>query len=84
MTFLRHIQCYHSHADPIWWDGTFKSVRILMTVVCDRCARLLSADVRAGKVKSSDICEATISQRLAANRGMSDPSLLLRIGLAQR
>jgi undecaprenyl pyrophosphate synthase len=50
----------------------------------DRCARLLSADVRAGKVKSSDICEATISQRLAANRGMSDPSLLLRIGLAQR
>jgi undecaprenyl pyrophosphate synthase len=56
----------------------------MMTVVCVRCARLLSADVRAGKVKSSDICEATISQRLAANRGMSDPSLLLRIGLAQR
>jgi undecaprenyl pyrophosphate synthase len=56
----------------------------MMTVMFDRCARLLSADVRVGKVKSSDICEATISQRLAANRGMSDPSLLLRIGLVQR
>jgi hypothetical protein len=24
MPFSRHIQWYHSHADPIWPDGTFK------------------------------------------------------------
>ncbi len=24
MSFLRPIQWYHSHADPIWPDGTFK------------------------------------------------------------
>jgi hypothetical protein len=24
MSFSRHIQWYHSHADPIWPDGTFK------------------------------------------------------------
>jgi hypothetical protein len=26
MSFSRPIQWYHSHADPIWLDGTFKSV----------------------------------------------------------
>jgi hypothetical protein len=25
MTFFRPIQWYHSHADPIWPDGTFKA-----------------------------------------------------------
>jgi hypothetical protein len=25
MSFSRPIQLYHSHADPIWPDGTFKS-----------------------------------------------------------
>jgi len=25
MSFLRPIQWYHSHADPIWPDGTFKN-----------------------------------------------------------
>jgi hypothetical protein len=24
MSFSRPIQCYHSHADPIWPDSTFK------------------------------------------------------------
>jgi hypothetical protein len=24
MSFSRPIQCYHSHADPIWQDSTFK------------------------------------------------------------
>ena len=27
MCFLRPIQWYHSHADPIWPDGTFKLMR---------------------------------------------------------
>lgn len=48
-----------------------------------RCARLLSSELRAGLVKSSGICEDMISQRLVANKGMSDPSLLVRIGQAQ-
>ncbi len=26
MSFLRPIQLYHSQADPIWPDGTFKSL----------------------------------------------------------
>ncbi len=26
MYFLRPIQWYHSHADPIWLDGTFKGL----------------------------------------------------------
>ncbi len=26
MFFSRPIQWYHSHADPIWPDGTFKSL----------------------------------------------------------
>ncbi len=33
MSFLRPIQWYHSHADPIWPDGTFKlrTVAFLLT-----------------------------------------------------
>ena len=26
MSFSRAFQCYHSHLDPIWPDGTFKTL----------------------------------------------------------
>jgi hypothetical protein len=28
MSFLRPMQWFHSHADPIWPDGTFKSMKV--------------------------------------------------------
>ncbi len=30
MSFPRPIQWYHSHADPIWPDGTFKSDDVVL------------------------------------------------------
>ena len=58
-------------------------IHVVFYSVC-RCARLLSLELRAGQVQSSGISESMISARLTANKALSDPSLLLRIGLAQR
>ncbi len=40
MSFLRPIQLYHSHADPIWPDGTFNQM-------------FPSVKLRQAKIKSS-------------------------------
>ncbi len=30
MSFLRPIQWYHSHVDPVWLDGTFKHLSFFL------------------------------------------------------
>jgi hypothetical protein len=38
MLFSRPIQWYHSHADPIWPDGTFEvKILFLLFAVCSCC-----------------------------------------------
>ncbi len=46
MFFSRPIQWYHSHADPIWPDGTFKSnanrqdVKIIKNIKKNDCLKM--------------------------------------------
>jgi hypothetical protein len=36
MSFLRAIQWFHSHADPIWPDGTFKYFPRILSKYAER------------------------------------------------
>jgi hypothetical protein len=55
MSFLGHIQCYHSHADPIWPDGTFKGKRS-WTFLCQNRKKLHVRTVQCKAKKCTDVC----------------------------
>ncbi len=55
MSFLRPIQWYHSHADPIWPDGTFKGA-VFCKVIHARVLKSAEMRCRGWNFKELQYC----------------------------
>jgi hypothetical protein len=53
MSFLRPIQWYHSHVDPIWPDGTFKNLDSRFFHILQTEKRFLEQNIIGTRIRTS-------------------------------
>jgi hypothetical protein len=70
MSFSRPIQRHHSHADPIWPDGTFYVLPI------SQCQGLQSSTLSIHLFISGDVRMRRLTQSLALTRTFSQAMII--------
>jgi hypothetical protein len=86
MSFSRPIQWYHSHADPIWPDGTFFKTEIHCTVqmrIPSHCWHLLHFPLASGQagLQGHQVRDQTqVSLMISCDRSL----ILLLLGTRNR